>query len=76
MTPRSDFSPPTVDPTFSGVEINGHDDDDDAFRCKNAKQVTWVLLLKAHRVIGCVTWLATLVWALFGAIKKRMMVHV
>ncbi|KAF7817176.1 putative xyloglucan glycosyltransferase 5 [Senna tora] len=81
MTPRLDF--PTKgtpeNPTFSVVEINGPDDAT-AFRplektrgkTKNAKQVTWVLLLKAHRAVGCVTWLATLVWTLFGAIKKRL----
>lgn len=65
----------TEDPTFSIVEINGADA---AFRPveknrgKNAKQVTWVLLLKAHRAVGCVTWLATVLWALLGAIKKRL----
>ena len=62
-------------PTFSVVEINGADA---AFRPveknrgKNAKQVTWVLLLKAHRAVGCVTWLATVLWTLLGAIKKRL----
>lgn len=62
-------------PTFSVVEINGADA---AFRPveknrgKNAKQVTWVLLLKAHRAVGCVSWLATVLWALLGAIKKRL----
>ncbi|XP_027330487.1 probable xyloglucan glycosyltransferase 5 [Abrus precatorius] len=62
-------------PTFSVVEINGADA---AFRPvektrgKNAKQVTWFLLLKAHSAIGCVTWLATVVWSLLGAIKKRL----
>ncbi|KAE9587012.1 hypothetical protein Lal_00004929 [Lupinus albus] len=62
-------------PTFSVVEINGADA---AFRPieksrgKNAKQVTWVLLLKAHRAVGCVTWLATVLWTLLGAIRKRL----
>ncbi|ESW09124.1 hypothetical protein PHAVU_009G102200 [Phaseolus vulgaris] len=62
-------------PTFSVVEINGADA---AFRPveksrgKNAKQVTWVLLLRAHRAVGCVTWFATVLWALLGAIKKRL----
>ncbi|KAJ0984242.1 hypothetical protein J5N97_002598 [Dioscorea zingiberensis] len=32
---------------------------------KNAKQFTWVLLLRAHRAVGWVAWL-------LGAIKKRM----
>ncbi|MCI18810.1 putative xyloglucan glycosyltransferase 5-like, partial [Trifolium medium] len=62
-------------PSFSVVEINGADA---AFRPveknrgKNAKQVTWVLLLKAHRAVGCVAWLATVLWDLLGAIKKRL----
>ncbi|KAK8991758.1 hypothetical protein V6N11_062753 [Hibiscus sabdariffa] len=41
-------------------------------REKNAKQVTWVLLLKAHRVVGCVAWIATLFWRLLGTINKRL----
>lgn len=62
-------------PNYSVVEIDGPDD---AFRPveksrgKNAKQVTWVLLLKAHRAVGCVAWLGTVLWALLGAIKKRL----
>ncbi|KAG2691741.1 hypothetical protein I3843_08G021900 [Carya illinoinensis] len=62
-------------PNFSVVEIDGPDA---AFRPveksrgKNAKQVTWVLLLKANRAIGCVSWLATALWALLGAIKRRL----
>ncbi|KAL9675288.1 hypothetical protein QQ045_003490 [Rhodiola kirilowii] len=62
-------------PNFSVVEIEGPDD---AFRpvernrSKNAKQVTWVLLLKAHRAVGCLTWLAASLWVLLGAIKKRL----
>ncbi|KAK7320750.1 hypothetical protein VNO77_30515 [Canavalia gladiata] len=62
-------------PTFSVVEINGADA---AFRpvektrVKNAKQVTWFLLLKVHHAIGCVTWLATVLWSLLSVIKKRL----
>lgn len=62
-------------PNFSVVEIDGPDA---AFRPveksrgRNAKQVTWVLLLKANRAVGCVAWLATALWALLGAIKKRL----
>ncbi|KAK9983946.1 hypothetical protein SO802_033471 [Lithocarpus litseifolius] len=62
-------------PNFSVVEIDGPDS---AFRPveksrgKNAKQVTWVLLLKANRAVCCVAWLATVLWALLGAIKKRL----
>ncbi|KAK8597406.1 hypothetical protein V6N13_094818 [Hibiscus sabdariffa] len=62
-------------PNYSVVEI---EDPDAAFmpmektREKNAKQVTWVLLLKAHRVVGCVAWIATLFWRLLGTINKRL----
>ena len=62
-------------PNFSIVEI---DVPDSAFRPveksrgKNAKQVTWVLLLKANRIVSCVAWLATVLWPLLGAIKKRL----
>lgn len=62
-------------PNISVVEIDGPDA---AFRPveksrgKNAKQVTWVLLLKAHRAVGGIAWLATVLWALLGAIKKRL----
>ncbi|MCD7446399.1 putative xyloglucan glycosyltransferase 5 [Datura stramonium] len=62
-------------PNFSIVEIDGPDA---AFkpieksRGKNAKQVTWVLLLKANQAVGCVAWLATILWTLFGTIKNRL----
>ncbi|XP_022732313.1 probable xyloglucan glycosyltransferase 5 isoform X2 [Durio zibethinus] len=62
-------------PNYSVVEIDGPDA---AFRPveksrgKNAKQLTWVLLLKAHRAVGCVASIATLLWALLGTIKRRL----
>ncbi|KAH1056533.1 hypothetical protein J1N35_034598 [Gossypium stocksii] len=62
-------------PSYSVVEI---DDPDAAFkpmertRGKNPKQVTWVLLLKAHRAVGRVAWIATLFWDLLGTIKRRL----
>lgn len=62
-------------PNFSIVEIDGPDA---AFkpieksRGKNAKQVTWVLLLKANQAVGCVAWLATILWTLIGTIKNRL----
>lgn len=62
-------------PNYSLVEI---DDPDAAFgqvdkdRGKNAKQFTWVLLLRAHRAVGCLAWVAGVLWALLGAIKKRL----
>ncbi|OVA01203.1 hypothetical protein BVC80_729g8 [Macleaya cordata] len=62
-------------PNYSILEINGPDAafrPVDKDRGKNAKQFTWVLLLKAHRAVGCVTWLATVLWTLLGAVKKRL----
>ena len=62
-------------PNFPVLEIDGPDS---AFkpveksRGKNAKQVTWVLLLKANRAVNCVAWLATVLWPLLGAIKRRL----
>ena len=47
-------------PNYSVLEINGPDEafqPVDKDRGKNAKQFTWVLLLKAHRTAGCVAWL-------------------
>jgi hypothetical protein len=33
------------------------------------------MVLKAHRDVGCVAWLAIVLWDLLGAIKKRL-VHI
>lgn len=44
----------------------------DKNRGKNVIQVTWVLLLKAHRDVGSATWLATVLWDFLGAIKKGL----
>ncbi|KAJ7542456.1 hypothetical protein O6H91_10G107500 [Diphasiastrum complanatum] len=41
-------------------------------RGKNAKQMTWVLMLKAHHAAGCVAWMANGMWSLLAAIKKRL----
>ncbi|KAA8521431.1 hypothetical protein F0562_012116 [Nyssa sinensis] len=62
-------------PNYSVVEIDGPDaafQPVEKSRGKNAKQVTWVLLLKANLAVGCVAWLANILWALLGAIKKRL----
>jgi cellulose synthase/poly-beta-1,6-N-acetylglucosamine synthase-like glycosyltransferase len=42
---------------------------------KNAKQLTWVLLLKAHRAAGCVAWVAQGLWTVLAAIKKRLILR-
>lgn len=39
---------------------------------KNAKQLTWVLLLKAHRAAGCLTSIGTAMFALAAAIRRRV----
>ena len=44
----------------------------DKDRGKNARQLTWVLLLKAHRAAGCLAWLATGLWTLLSMVKKRL----
>ncbi|KAK6155164.1 hypothetical protein DH2020_009412 [Rehmannia glutinosa] len=36
------------------------------------KQFTWVLLLKAHRVLACIPWLALSIFTVFGSIRKRI----
>lgn len=62
-------------PNFSVVEIDGPDS---AFRPveksrgKNAKQASWVLLLKAQRAVSLIASLATLLWSLLGIIYKRL----
>ncbi|XP_039140201.1 probable xyloglucan glycosyltransferase 9 [Dioscorea cayenensis subsp. rotundata] len=69
-------------PNWSMVEISSPDDADvDPFsgagvskggKNKNAKQITWVLLLKAHRAAGCLTSLASAFFALAGAVRRRV----
>lgn len=44
----------------------------DKMRDKNAKQLTWVLMLKAHRAAGCLAWLAMGTWTVLAAVKKRL----
>ncbi|KAI3931832.1 hypothetical protein MKW98_012242 [Papaver atlanticum] len=41
-------------------------------RGKNAKQLTWVLLLKAHKAAGCLTSLASATFNFVGAIQRRV----
>ncbi|MED6130721.1 putative xyloglucan glycosyltransferase 12 [Stylosanthes scabra] len=41
-------------------------------RGKNAKQLTWVLLLKAHRAAGCLASLAPALYGLASAVKRRV----
>ncbi|KAK8919047.1 putative xyloglucan glycosyltransferase 7 [Platanthera zijinensis] len=39
---------------------------------KNAKQITWVLLLKAHRAAGCLASLASAAVGLASAVRRRV----
>ncbi|KAG6471077.1 probable xyloglucan glycosyltransferase 9 [Zingiber officinale] len=41
-------------------------------RGKNAKQITWVLLLKAHRAAGCLSSLASATIGLASAVRRRV----
>ncbi|XP_021761835.1 probable xyloglucan glycosyltransferase 5 [Chenopodium quinoa] len=62
-------------PNYSLLEIESPDT---AFRAvekdrgKNAKQMTWVLLLRAHKAAGCVAWVGNGVLSLLSTIKKRL----
>lgn len=65
-------------PNFSIVEINAPDS---AFkpieknRLKNAKQVRWILLLKANHALGFFAWFASILWSVFGTINKRLILR-
>ncbi|KAJ6735618.1 XYLOGLUCAN GLYCOSYLTRANSFERASE 12-RELATED [Salix viminalis] len=71
-------------PNWSMVELEGPSEGDflntdspsrlgrDKSRNKNAKQLTWVLLLKAHKAAGCLTSIATAMVTLGSAIKRRI----
>ncbi|KAI3819900.1 hypothetical protein L1987_13753 [Smallanthus sonchifolius] len=39
---------------------------------KNAKQLTWVLLLKAHRAAGCITSVAPATFFLASSVRRRL----
>lgn len=61
-------------PNFSMLELESPEDGfqvDKRGRGRNAKQLTWVLLLKAHRAAGCLAWLANGVWALLASVRSR-----
>jgi hypothetical protein len=72
-------------PNWSISEISSPEDDDEedilaaaagrrrkGARTKNAKQIRWVLLLKAHRAAGCLASLASAAVALGGAARRRV----
>lgn len=63
---------------WSMVELEGPSEDDflndgvSKGRNKNAKQLTWVLLLKAHRAAGCITSIAPATFFLASAVRRRL----
>ncbi|KAB2083543.1 hypothetical protein ES319_A05G275400v1 [Gossypium barbadense] len=70
-------------PEWSMVELEGPSEDDFLIgnnptdtrakaRGKNAKQLTWVLLLKAHRAAGCLTSVASTLASIGPAIRRRV----
>ncbi|KAK1413001.1 hypothetical protein QVD17_34679 [Tagetes erecta] len=59
------------------LESQSEEEDDDFVvsskgRNKNAKQLTWVLLLKAHRAAGCITSIAPATFFLASAVRRRL----
>ncbi|KAF8404833.1 hypothetical protein HHK36_009722 [Tetracentron sinense] len=70
-------------PNWSMVELDSASEDDflsgQGSRCsdnkgrgKNAKQLTWVLLLKAHKAAGCLTSIASAMFGLVAIIRRRV----
>ncbi|CAN6682316.1 unnamed protein product [Malus baccata var. baccata] len=66
-------------PNWSMVELEGPTDKDflisespGRVRGKNAKQFTWVLLLRAHRAAGCLTSIGSAMLGLASAIRRRI----
>ncbi|CAI0464347.1 unnamed protein product [Linum tenue] len=74
-------------PNWSMIELEGPSEEDflipgggtetptrlrDKSRNKNAKQLTWVLLLKAHKAAGCLTFIGSAMVSLGSAIKRRV----
>lgn len=73
-------------PNWSMVELESPSEEDfliggdsapsgrvrDKGRNKNAKQLTWVLLLKAHKAAGCLTSIAGAAFTLASAVRRRV----
>lgn len=60
---------------FSLVEIGGPDTSmllEQKQKAASPKQFTWLLLLKAHRALACVSWLAMSLNKTFASVKKRI----
>ncbi|XP_077214779.1 putative xyloglucan glycosyltransferase 12 [Tasmannia lanceolata] len=65
-------------PNYSMLELESPNEEDfelmsgNKNRGKNAKQLTWVLLLKAHKAAGCLTWIGSATFGLAGAVRRRL----
>ncbi|KAK6160574.1 hypothetical protein DH2020_003955 [Rehmannia glutinosa] len=66
---------------WSMVELESPSDEDFIYpndavpkggRNKNAKQLTWVLLLKAHKAAGCLTSIAAAFFSLASVVRRRV----
>ena len=59
---------------FSLVEINGPDSTLilEKQKAVSPKQFTWFLLLKAHRIVACISWLAMAFKTMLLSVKKRI----
>ncbi|KAK1405625.1 Cellulose synthase-like protein C12 [Heracleum sosnowskyi] len=58
-------------PDGTGNSISGNPRSK-SLRNKNAKQLTWVLLLKAHKAAGCLTSIATALFSFSAAVRRRV----
>ncbi|KAK9097114.1 hypothetical protein Sjap_022611 [Stephania japonica] len=66
-------------PNWSMLELEGPSEEDflptgsqKSKSKKNAKQLTWVLLLKAHRAAGCLSSIASATFGVVSAIRRRV----
>ncbi|KAK9757142.1 hypothetical protein RND81_01G143200 [Saponaria officinalis] len=62
-------------PNYSLVEIESPNSElitVDKDRGKNAKQFTWVLMLRVHKLASFLAWFGNNLWSLLGKIKKRL----
>ncbi|KAJ0087578.1 hypothetical protein Patl1_08772 [Pistacia atlantica] len=66
-------------PNWSMVELEAPSEDDfliskdkNKSHNKNAKQLTWVILLKAHKAAGCLTSIASTFFSLGSVIRRRV----
>ncbi|KAH7847080.1 hypothetical protein Vadar_021608 [Vaccinium darrowii] len=63
---------PTAEELFPLTTATAGADNKNSRRNKNAKQLTWVLLLKAHRAAGCLSSLAAAFLTLAAAVRRRV----